>query len=171
MVDDADRTERGGEDGTHHLTSTSNGSAARSGQRSRDSARRRRGADMLLVFVTVVLCVALSEGILRWIFPLETIFIHEDPELGFASIPNKTGIWLRETERPVLVEINSKSLRDVERPYAKPPGVVRVLMLGDSFIAAFNAPFERIASQILQMRLRTSLGSDAIEVVNAGSQG
>jgi hypothetical protein len=62
-------------------------------------------------------------------------------------------------------------LRDVERPYAKSPGTTRILMLGDSFLGAFNTPFDEIASRQLEGMLRASLGSGQIEVVTAGTQG
>lgn len=140
-----------------------------------ERSRRPRGAGLLaklaLLGTTGLLCFLTAEGVLRIAYPKEPVFIQEHPTRGFANIPGKEGWWRRETEQPVRVEINSKGLRDEERPYEKPPGVVRVMMLGDSFIGAFNTPFEEIASQRLQALLRERLGTDRIEVVNAGTQG
>jgi hypothetical protein len=132
---------------------------------------KSRRADLALLAATLLLCVVASEAVLRVVQPPEPVFVREDPDLGFANIPEARGLWRRETEEPVLVEINSRRLRDVERPVAKPAGATRVLMLGDSFVAAFNTPFEEIASRRLQALLREALGTAAVDVVNAGTQG
>lgn len=123
-----------------------------------------------LVAISFLLSLLLVEVVFRILDPPEPVFIREHPHFGFAHIPSKQGYWQRETESPVLVEINSQGLRDVERPYQRPPGAVRVMMLGDSMVAAFNTPFEQIASRQLEVLLRDSLDYDGIEVINAGTQ-
>ncbi len=139
----------------------------------RDASGGWRGRlfNLALCAASGLFCLLAVEGILRVVSPPDPVFVREHPAFGFANIANKRGYWHRETERPVLVEINSKMLRDVERPYAKPADTTRVLMLGDSYIGAFNTPFDKIASRQLEGGLRASLGSERIEVVNAGTQG
>lgn len=136
---------------------------------------RRRGsgtlASLALLGTALALCVLASELILGFLYPSEPVFIREHPQFGFFNIPGKSGWWIRETEAPVWVEINSKGLRDFERGYEKPDGVARVMMLGDSFIGAFNVPFEEMASRRLETKLREATGTDRIEVINAGVQG
>jgi hypothetical protein len=117
------------------------------------------------------LSVLLAEISLRFFFPPEVVFIQGHPKLGWFNILGKTGTWVRETVAAVHVEINSKGLRDLERSHERPARVVRIMMLGDSFINAFNVSFERLASRQLEKILRTQLGTDRIEVVNAGCQG
>lgn len=67
------------------------------------------------------------------------------------------------------IEINSKGLRERELPYEKPPGVFRVLVIGDSNVAGFEvAPdetFVRVTESILRQR-----GYD-VEFINAGHRG
>ena len=134
-------------------------------------ARGRWLANLGLLAVSAAVSLVAVEIILRVLYPSEPVFVQEHPELGFANIPGKVGYWVRETDEPVRVEINSKMLRDLERPYEKPIGAFRILMLGDSFIGAFNVAFERIASRQLEGLLRDELGRDGIEVINAGTQG
>lgn len=131
---------------------------------------KARAFRLALVALSLGLSLLAAEAIFRALDPPEPVFVREDPRFGFANIPNKSGYWQRETETPVLVEINSKGLRDKERPYEKPPGTVRVMMLGDSMVAAFNTPFAEIASSRLEVMLRDSLGVDRIDVINAATQ-
>lgn len=140
-------------------------------RRNASGGGRGRLFNLALCAASGLFCLLAVEGILRVFYPPEPVFVQEHPVFGFANIAGKRGHWLRETASPVLVEINSKMLRDVERPYTKPPGATRILMLGDSYVGAFNTPFDEIASRRLEAMLRASLVSDGIEVVNAGTQG
>ena len=51
------------------------------------------------------------------------------------------------------MQINREGLRDVEHQYAKPPGVFRILVLGDSFVEAMHVPLESTFPRRLEERL------------------
>src|SRR5574337_1459165 len=54
---------------------------------------------------------------------------------GWRHPPGRSGPWYDDHgEFKTTVRINSKGLRDVEHPYEKPPGVFRILVLGDSYM-------------------------------------
>jgi hypothetical protein len=79
------------------------------------------------------------------------------------------GVRTRHTtsEFDVAVRINSKGLRDVERPYAKPRGSTRVLMLGDSFTFGYGVEESERFSNRAQDALHRRV-SKSCEVINAG---
>jgi len=62
-----------------------------------------------------------------------------------------------------VVRFNYRSLRDVDHEYAKPNGVIRALVLGDSFSAGWQMPLE----QTYVGRWRSWLGDQPYEVINA----
>ena len=67
------------------------------------------------------------------------------------------------------VVINSRGLRDVERPLDPPPGVERVLVLGDSFAEGFSVRLEDAVSRVLERELAAK--GCPTEVVGGGTVG
>ena len=68
------------------------------------------------------------------------------------------------------VEINSDGLRGPEIPLQHPPGTFRIALLGDSFMEAFEVPFEKTVGEVLGRRLSTLRGTP-VEVLNFGVGG
>ncbi|MBF0355139.1 MAG: SGNH/GDSL hydrolase family protein [Alphaproteobacteria bacterium] len=64
------------------------------------------------------------------------------------------------------VQINSIGLRDIERPAAKPQGVKRILMLGDSLTFGWGVEMADTPSRLLA-QLFSAHGSD-VDVINSG---
>lgn len=92
-----------------------------------------------------------------------------DPLLGWAQ-PAGEAAWLREPEFTTHLTINSHGLRGPDRPYAKPPGVFRILLLGDSFTEGYTVPEALTVRSVLEQ----ILSRDACpprEVLNAGVAG
>jgi len=81
-----------------------------------------------------------------------------DPNLGFVHAPNTSAFLMG-----VDVRINSQGLRDREYSLAKPEGVYRVLMLGDSTTLGWGVKAEETAAKILERQL-----GPQFEVINAG---
>jgi hypothetical protein len=81
-----------------------------------------------------------------------------DPNLGFVHAPNTSAFLMG-----VDVRINSQGLRDREYSHAKPKGVYRVLMLGDSTTLGWGVKAEETAAKILERQL-----GPQFEVINAG---
>ncbi|MCA9501916.1 MAG: hypothetical protein KC616_02490 [Myxococcales bacterium] len=66
--------------------------------------------------------------------------------------------------------INSRGLRaDREYPYEKPPGVFRIVSLGDSFTAGYEVAGDETFSSVLEQELRRA--GLQVEVLNAGVSG
>jgi len=96
-----------------------------------------QGRESLLLIFSLVFASILGEGILRIIdHPLSKPFVDtitwQEPSnlLGFTMAPNFEGIG------PVSswVKTNSQGVRDdVEHPWVKNPGTIRILGIGDSF--------------------------------------
>lgn len=86
---------------------------------------------------------------------------HVRPAGSVANIASPYGEYQAE------VRINDDSLRDVQRPVAKPPGTYRVLILGDSLTEAEQVPLEKTFAKRLEPELAQSRGQ-TVDVINAG---
>ncbi|PYQ23833.1 MAG: hypothetical protein DMF81_07510 [Acidobacteria bacterium] len=51
---------------------------------------------------------------------------------------------------------NSHGFRDYERTWEKPPNTYRILVLGDSYVEAFQVPLERAFPALLEVRLNAA---------------
>jgi len=87
-----------------------------------------------------------------------------DELLGWKNIPN----W-KATTRGRPLTINSKGLRDREYPYEKPPGVKRILVLGDSFVWGYGVGDSEIFTEVLERQLQAE--GRPWEVINTGVSG
>jgi lysophospholipase L1-like esterase len=92
-----------------------------------------------------------------------------DPELGWRKTPGARVAYTRPDYRSEFV-INAQGLRGPLRPYAKPPGTLRVLALGDSFTEAFMLNDEETMTSQLERQLRSRV-SCMVEVINGGTVG
>ena len=87
---------------------------------------------------------------------------------GWRHPPGHTGLWYDDHgEFKTTVRINSKGLRDVEHAYEKPPGVFRILILGDSYMEALQVELEQSFPRLLEQELNQH-SSERIEVINSG---
>ena len=95
---------------------------------------------------------------------LDRVLVH-DPLLGWKPVPGARKRYTSE-EAPYLIEINSRGLRDREYPYEKPPGVFRLLFLGDSFVfGSGGVDYGRRFTELLES------STPQLEAVNAGVPG
>lgn len=101
-------------------------------------------------------------------------FWRMDAQTGWSLQPGATGRWFNPPyEYDVDVAINSQGLRDVERAgYDKPPGIFRILLLGDSYVEGLRVPLEQTFGKALEAELNASAPAGLrYEVVNAGVSG
>jgi hypothetical protein len=128
-------------------------------------------AGLLLAAIGVLFAVGLLEIGVRWMHLVPDRFWEPDPVLGVRLTPGARGWWTQE-EREFLVpvEVNHLGLRDRERERAKPPGVFRVLLLGDSFVEAMHVPMEATIGHRLEAALNAR-GAPRVEVLSAGVSG
>lgn len=87
-----------------------------------------------------------------------------DDVLGWRNIPN----WKSTTFGRELT-INSKGLRGREYPYEKPPGVKRILILGDSFAWGYAVADDEVFTEQLETLLKGR--ARKWEVINTGVSG
>jgi hypothetical protein len=94
-----------------------------------------------------------------------------DPYRGIALRPGAEGWWRREGK--TFIRINSDGLRDHEHTTAKPPGTLRIAVLGDSYAEARQVPMEKTFWAVLQRQLENcpALMDRKAEVINFGVSG
>lgn len=129
----------------------------------------------LLIAVSTVLLTLLSIEIAVRVIPLypDTFEIY-DPDLGWRMTPNKSGTYLNILclgEFTNRVTLNSHGLHDVEHSYEPPTNnTYRILMLGDSMVAALEVPLEQAFFRRLEAQLN-DVGDISYEVIAAGHHG
>jgi hypothetical protein len=97
------------------------------------------------------------------------MFLRYHPTLGWDKMPNeRVDLWPAETH--VVFETNAHGLRGPFRPYRKPAGIKRVLLLGDSF--AEGGMVEEGLSVRAQLERRLDgRACGRFEVLNGGTSG
>ncbi len=139
-------------------------------------ARRLRAAGTALA--TLVVVVGLAEAVARRAAgdlppprdrdytPQMRCGMH-DPDLGWRLRPGATGEVRAFGGAPAYtIAVNERGLRDDPHPHAKPPGVRRVLLLGDSVAFGSGMPVEETFAALLEERL-----GPGVEVVNSAVPG
>jgi hypothetical protein len=120
-----------------------------------------------LLLVALALPLALAEAGLR-LAGFEVPQFHErDDLLGLTLKPGAHGTYTEEGRSHVAV--NSAGMRDVERARAKPAGVLRIAVLGDSYTEALQVERERSYPALLEQHLASCAGP--VEVLNFGVSG
>lgn len=146
---------------------------------------RSKAAYILLAsFLSLISLGAIVEvggQILGYFIPIyKSLPIIPDPVLGWKFLPNSqhtyTGaskIWY-EREFSSQVDINSQGFRDFERNVKKEKNSVRIIVLGDSLVAAREVNFDKTAGQLLEKRLNEEFSEATgkkFEVLNFGGAG
>jgi hypothetical protein len=100
--------------------------------------------------------------------PPQGAFFVIDASSGWANRPGAAGEW--NYEGRAYVRINSAGLRDHEHSTDKPPNILRLAVLGDSFAAAFQVPQSDDFCSVAERMLRSCAGLNGRvpEVINFG---
>lgn len=95
-----------------------------------------------------------------------------DTEVGFALRPGAEGWWQSEGGE-TYIKINSAGWRDREHAVRKPPGTLRVAILGDSYAEALQVPAESAFWSVAERKLQgcEMAGGRNVEVINFGVSG
>jgi len=109
---------------------------------------------MALVCASALFTLVVLEGAVRM------LGLAAPRPTGYAPVNNKLGVRPR----------NARGYRDLERAVPRPPGVHRVLSLGDSFAWGFGVEFEDAYPQRLERSL-TRRHRETWEVVNLAMPG
>lgn len=121
----------------------------------------------LLFLAAVFFALLVGEGIVRtvqpqdlgnWTYTRDGLTLHLS---NMSQVSSRFGH---------LIETNSAGMRDHEHDLQKPPGVYRILVLGDSFMEANQVEFEDAFVSVLEQRLNDA-AVRPIEVVNASVSG
>lgn len=120
-----------------------------------------------LTIVALVVALSFAEMALRLVSKTSDNFWQPDPLLGHVHIPRKSGVW-RSPCFHADVKINSWGFRGPEWSREKPPGVVRIAVVGDSLIEGFQVPFDDVLTTVLERKLNEAAGGRRFEVLNLG---
>ena len=113
----------------------------------------------------------LAELLLPRIVTLEQATLEYDELLGFRGRPDLSIPWTREVEGPPrVVTTNSRGFHDHERAPRPAPGSRRIILLGDSFLEAYQVDIEANFSQRLARGLSRRAAGE-YEAVNWGVHG
>jgi len=98
-------------------------------------------------------------------------FYQPDESRGYALRPNMEGRYRKEGD--AMVRINGDGLRDRQHALSKPPGTVRIAIIGDSYPEAFPVSMEEAFWSIMEKQLQQcgAFGGKKIEVINFGVSG
>ncbi len=108
------------------------------------------------------------ELVLRAVGISYPVYVWMDPVRGVAHIPGTKSS--KQYQGHSWIEINSDGLRGPEAALQHPPGTFRIALLGDSFIEAFEVPYEKTVGEVIEQRLSALRGTPA-EVLNFGQGG
>lgn len=125
----------------------------------------QRLAPYLVWQVVAVLAV---EGILAVAGLGEEELFKLDREIGTVHMTNKSITWRKEGYARSF--IHADGLREANVSVAKPAGVYRVILLGDSQVEGIQVPLEDTAGQLLEKKLTAELGRP-VQVLNFGVSG
>jgi lysophospholipase L1-like esterase len=127
--------------------------------------------NLALLFVSLALTLGALEAFLRYrrvdaASAVLAAYMQFDPQLGHRHRPGARAS-VEKGEYRTRVEINALGLRDPERRLEAEPGVLRVLVLGDSFVEGLGVAQDETLTRLVEARLRT--GGKAVEVLNGGT--
>jgi lysophospholipase L1-like esterase len=123
-------------------------------------------------FVGLAIAAAIAEVGVLVIFGEQVKFPRHVVGAPFGIRINEPGAVYRHKSPDVNVwfRINAEGMRaDRDYPRAKPPGVKRIVSLGDSFTVGYEVEVEQTFSSVLESRLRAA--GRSVEVLNAGVSG
>lgn len=130
-----------------------------------------RGRALVWRGLAIALGLAIAEGLLRVAGLAYPAWDRPTAGLGEWGVPHARGWAVGEARQ--WIEHNSIGVRDVEHAIPKPSGTHRVLVVGDSYVAAYEVEREQAFPAVTEERLRAcpALAGRAVEVVNLSKRG
>jgi hypothetical protein len=131
--------------------------------------RRKVTTAVLFLGLAAAFSLLALEAGLRLAGGQSELFYQPDPEVGAIHIPRKRG-WFVFADGRQYVEINRHGYHDRELAWPKPADVLRIAVLGDSFVEGFQVPRASNFTSVSESRLDGSCGK-RLEVLNFGVAG
>lgn len=137
--------------------------------------RRKLLFRLAAVAASILASALIAEAALRLAWggprlPAPVDSLRLDPRIGVMHVPGYVGVLNTPSHR-TRVRYNSLGWRDEERQVAKPPGLFRVLALGDSFVEGHGVEYDQMFLSLAEKALCPPTGFQGIEVVKAGVGG
>ena len=124
--------------------------------------------NILTLALSIAVAIAFAEvGLRAWGISYPE-FYRLDSRFGWSPRPGLEGIHAMEGR--TRIKINAEGFRDVDHETAKPAGVFRVAVLGDSFTEAREVPLEDAYWKVMEALLSRCLGAGA-EVLSFAANG
>lgn len=140
-----------------------------------EPVKRKRKASWklrcLLLFLGLSLGFLLAEGLLVVAGVSYPLPYRSDQYCGTSLAPDFRGWWSK--EGAAEIRTNSAGFRDREHSLAKPEDVLRVAVLGDSYVEAFQVSQDEMFGSVLEEELnsRQFAGDRKVEVLSFGVSG
>ena len=136
-----------------------------------DRTRPSLRVKLAVVASSLAVGLLIFEVFLRAIGFTYPVFYEPDTSRGYALKAGMEGWYRKEGE--AFVRINSDGLRDREHAKEKPPGTLRVAVVGDSYAEAFQVAQEKAFWSVMERRLQDcpALRGRRVEVINFGVSG
>jgi hypothetical protein len=133
---------------------------------------RRSAGERIRLIASIVVCQLLAlllvEGVLYSVGLGEEDIYKFDKQIGFMHFPSKRVTWRSEGFSQSYFDADG--LRDEPNlTIAKPPGVYRIALLGDSMVEGLQVDSQLTFGKLLQARLRKDGGN--VQVINFGNSG
>lgn len=137
-----------------------------------DGQAVRRVFFVVVPLFAVLLTLLAAEALLALLWPVpfaseSNMYYAADPHLGYRLAPESVGWFPAAGEEG---RTNRHGLRDDDFPSEKPPGELRILVVGDSFTMGADVGQDETYAQVLEELLRRDLDGP-VQVVNAGVGG
>ncbi|MBF6570101.1 MAG: SGNH/GDSL hydrolase family protein [Candidatus Binataceae bacterium] len=131
---------------------------------------RRLGGSVALIVAGVAAAVIIAEAALR-LLPGHPNFYVYNRYVGWTLNPGVSG-WVHEEGRAWLA-VNRDGFRGPAVTRAKPPGTLRVAVLGDSFTEAQQVPYAATFCAVMQHKLHecAAIGGRPVQVLDFGVDG
>ena len=133
--------------------------------------KQSRLVRLLLVAGAILVALLIAEVALRVSgFSYFNTYV-ADQDVGYSLRPGAEGWWKK--EGLTYVKINSQGFHDREHTLAKPPGTLRIAVVGDSFTEALQVPLENAFWSVMEPKLQECLqrASSKVEVLSFGVGG
>jgi hypothetical protein len=132
---------------------------------------RLRGlaVNLAVLLASVAACLLAFEAGTRLFSRIGPALLLTDPVVGKRYVPGWEGqVFVDEARREVAFRFNRDGFRGPDRPRAKPPGTLRIAVVGDSMISAMATDEDETLVRRLEVSLDARWPEEHVEVLNFG---